>query len=103
MLDEPRIEARETQKMNLRDFTDRLSTHELARLFRAEPDRSQSESLLGSLALLGAGALIGAAVALFLAPKPGAELREELRDQLRSTGETLASVAGVRTAKPHEG
>jgi gas vesicle protein len=54
------------------------------------------------LALLGAGALIGATVALFLAPKPGAKLREELRDQLRSTGETLAEAVGARTANTRE-
>jgi hypothetical protein len=86
--------------MNLRDLTDRLSPQELARLFRAEP--SPSETLLSSLALLGAGALIGATVALFLAPKPGAELREELRDQLRSAGETLADAVGSRTGKPRD-
>jgi len=86
--------------MNLRDLTDRLSPQELARLFRAEP--SPSDSLLSSLALLGAGALIGATVALFLAPKPGAQLREELRDHLRSTGETLAEAVGARTAKARE-
>lgn len=88
--------------MNLRDLTDHLSAQDLARLFRAEPDRSASESLLGSLALLGAGALIGATVALFLAPKSGAELREELRDNLRSTGETLADAVGARPAKSSE-
>jgi hypothetical protein len=88
--------------MNLRDLTDRLSAQDLARLFRAQPERSSSESLLGSLALLGAGTLIGATVALFLAPKPGAELREELRDHLRSTGETLAAAVGAGPTKPRE-
>jgi YtxH-like protein len=83
--------------MNLRELTDRLSAQDLAKLFRTEPDRSAAESLLGSLALLGAGALIGATVALFLAPKPGVELREELREHLRSTGETLAGTTGART------
>jgi|KBSSwiStaDraftv2_1062776.scaffolds.fasta_scaffold189442_3 hypothetical protein len=86
--------------MNLRDLTDRFTPQELARLFRAEP--SPSESLLSSLALLGAGALIGATVALFLAPKPGAELREELRDHLRATGETLAGAVSSRSTTPHE-
>jgi hypothetical protein len=90
-------------EMNLRDWTDRLSAEEISRMFRGAPDRSQSDSLLGSLALLGAGALIGATVALFLAPKPGAELRDGLRDQLRSTGEALAGVVGVRRAKHREG
>jgi hypothetical protein len=86
--------------MNLSDFTDRLSTEELAKLFRPEPERSRSESLLGSLALLGAGALVGATVALFLAPKPGAQLREEVGDQLRSTGEKIAGAVGA--AGPRE-
>lgn len=88
--------------MNLRDLTDHLSAQELAKLFRSEPERSQSESLLGSLALFSAGALIGATVALFLAPKPGTELRDELQDQIRSTGEKIAGVVGARTAKPRE-
>jgi hypothetical protein len=81
--------------MNLRDLTDRLSIQEFAKLLRLEPERSQTESLLGSIALLGAGALIGATVALFLAPKPGAELRQELGDQLRSTGEKIAEAVGA--------
>jgi YtxH-like protein len=80
--------------MNLRDLTDRLSIQEFANLL-LEPERSQTESLLGSIALLGAGALIGATVALFLAPKPGAELRQELGDQLRSTGEDIAEAVGA--------
>ena len=86
--------------MNLRDWTDRLSPQELARLFRAEP--TLSESLLSSLALLGAGALIGATVALFLAPKRGAELRDELRDHLRAAGETIADAVGSRAPKSRE-
>jgi hypothetical protein len=88
--------------VNLRDLTDRLSARDLAGLFRGEPEHSRSESLLGSLALLGAGALIGATVALFLAPKPGAELREDLRDQLRSTGEKIAGAVGIPTASSPE-
>ena len=86
--------------MNLRDLTDCLSPKELAKLIRLEPRRSQPESLLGSLALLGAGALIGAAVALFLAPKSGAELRHDVADQLRSTGEKIGEAVG--TAGPHD-
>jgi hypothetical protein len=86
--------------MKLSDLTDRFSTEELAKLFRPEPERSQSEGLLGSLALLGAGALVGATVALFLAPKPGAQLREEVGDQLRSTGEKIAEAVGA--ASPRE-
>jgi len=39
--------------MNLQDVTDHLSTRDFVKLFRSQPDRS--ESFLGSLALLGAG------------------------------------------------
>jgi hypothetical protein len=81
--------------MNLQDVTDRLSVEDFIKLFRSEPDRWRTESLLGSLALLGAGALIGAAMALFFAPKPGAELRHDIRDQLRAAGDKVSeSVAG---------
>jgi hypothetical protein len=86
--------------MNLSDLTDRFSAEALAKLFRPEPERSQSEALLGSLALLGAGALVGATVALFLAPKPGAQLRTEVGDQIRSTGEKIADAVGA--ASPGE-
>jgi hypothetical protein len=86
--------------MNFRDLTDRLSPQELARLFRGEP--SPLESLFSSLALLGVGALIGATVALFLAPRPGAELREKLRGHLRSAGETLAEAVDSSPAKPRD-
>jgi hypothetical protein len=86
--------------MNLSELTDRLSLQELAKLIQLEPRRSQPESLLGSVALLGAGALIGAAVALFLAPKSGAELRRDVSDQLRSTGEKIGEAVG--TASPHD-
>jgi hypothetical protein len=86
--------------MNLRDLADRLSPQELAKLIQLEPRRSQPESLLGSVALIGAGALIGAAVALFLAPKSGAELRHDVTDQLRSTGEKVGEA--LRAASPHD-
>jgi YtxH-like protein len=86
--------------MNLHDLTDRLSLQELAKLIQLEPRRSQPESLLGSVALFGTGALIGAAVALFLAPKSGAELRHDVADQLRSSGEKIGEAVG--TASPHD-
>jgi hypothetical protein len=85
--------------MNLRDFTDQLPTQEFAKLLRLEPQRSQTESMLGSLALLGAGALVGATVALFLAPKRGAELRHDVRDQLRSTAGKIAEAVDPSSSR----
>jgi hypothetical protein len=86
--------------MNLQDITNNLSPKDIAKLFRSEPSFWRTESLSGSLALLGAGALIGAAVALFLAPKPGAELRQDVRDQLRAAGDKVNEATGASTS-PH--
>ena len=80
--------------MNLQDVIGKLSTEDFVKLFRSEPDRWRTESLLGSLALLGAGALIGAAAALCFAPKPGEELRHDIGDQLRAAGAKVSETVG---------
>jgi YtxH-like protein len=85
--------------MDLQDVTNRLSVEDFIKLFRSEPDRWRTESLLGSLALLGAGALIGAAAALFFAPKPGEELRRDIGDQLRAAGAKVSETVGGATAR----
>ncbi len=43
----------------------------------------------GALTALGVGLLVGVGVGLLLAPKPGAELRNDLRDKLRSAQDAL--------------
>ena len=47
-------------------------------LFRRVSGRNQT-NYLGAAGLLVAGAVVGAAAALLLAPKPGSELREDVR------------------------
>jgi hypothetical protein len=84
--------------MNLQDIANRLSPQDIAKLFRSEPSYWRTESLSASLALLGAGALIGATVALFLAPKSGAELREDVSDQLHAVGDKVAEATGASTS-----
>ena len=76
--------------MNLQDITNNLSPQEIAKLFRSEPSFWRTESVAGSLALLGAGALIGATVALFFAPKSGAEFRQDVADQFSAMGDKVA-------------
>jgi hypothetical protein len=83
--------------MNLQDITNQLSPQEIAKLFRSEPSFWRTESLTGYLALLGAGALIGATVALFLAPKSGAELRQNVADQFSAMGDKVAEDTGAST------
>lgn len=44
--------------------------------------RTWSSELLGTLGSFGIGLLVGAGVALLLAPKPGRELRGDIRSKL---------------------
>ena len=41
----------------------------------------------GTLGTFGVGLLVGAGIALLLAPKPGRQLREDLRERLRRSPE----------------
>jgi gas vesicle protein len=45
--------------------------------------RSFTGELLGTLGTFGIGLLVGAGVALLLAPKPGRDLRNDLRAKIR--------------------
>ncbi len=47
-----------------------------------EQRRSTGDKLVPALALLGAGVVVGVGIGLLLAPKPGRELREDLRHKL---------------------
>jgi gas vesicle protein len=44
---------------------------------------SFTRELLGSLGTFGIGLLVGAGVALLLAPKPGRDLRQDIRAKVR--------------------
>lgn len=49
--------------------------------------RSFSSELLGTLGTFGIGLLVGAGVALLLAPKPGRELRQDIRTKMQRKAE----------------
>jgi gas vesicle protein len=52
--------------------------------------------LAGTLGTFGVGLLIGAGLGLLLAPKPGRELREDLRDRFRRIpGDSEDAVAAM--------
>ena len=67
-----------------------------------ESRRSTSEKLLPSVALFGAGLLVGVGLGLMLAPKPGNELRSDLKQRLNrkngSAGELATTQAAVEKA-----
>lgn len=51
------------------------------------PDRS--DNVLPAVAIFGAGILVGAGLGLLFAPKPGRELRDDLRRNAGDLGENL--------------
>ena len=54
--------------------------------------------LAGALGTFGVGLLVGAGLGLLLAPKPGRELRDDLRDKFRripsDDADTMAGMSG---------
>ena len=50
---------------------------------------SSNDWVAPALTALGVGLLVGVGVGLLLAPKPGAELRNDLRDKLRAAQDSL--------------
>lgn len=63
-----------------------LDKDDLLDLVGLESRRSTTEKMVPALALFGAGVLVGVGLGLMLAPKPGRELRGELKARL-SKGE----------------
>ena len=68
--------------MNLKDVRN-LDKDELLGLLGLERKSSPGAGLATALGTFGVGLLVGAGIALILAPKPGRELRQDLRDRLR--------------------
>jgi hypothetical protein len=73
--------------LSLKDLKrlDRDDLLELVGLQRA----SSNDWIAPALTALGVGLLVGAGLGLLLAPKPGAELRNDLRERLRSAQDAL--------------
>jgi hypothetical protein len=59
---------------------------------------SSNDWVAPALTALGVGLLVGVGVGLLLAPKPGAELRNDLRDKLRSAQDSLPDTLKGATA-----
>ncbi len=59
-----------------------MDKDDLLEMVGLESRRSSAEKMMPTLALFGAGILLGVGLGLMLAPKPGAQLREDLREKL---------------------
>jgi gas vesicle protein len=68
--------------VKLQDLKD-MDKDDFLGLLGLQSKRSFTGELLGSLGTFGIGLLVGAGVALLLAPKPGRELRQDLRTKIR--------------------
>ena len=73
--------------MSLRDLRklDRDDVLDLVGLRRSDTN----DWVVPALTALGVGLLVGTGLGLLLAPKTGAELRDDLRDRLRSAQDSL--------------
>ena len=74
-----------------------LDKDDILDMLGLESKQSTGAWIAGTLGTFGVGLLVGAGIALMLAPKPGRELREDLRDKLRrgknDVDEALGSVS----------
>lgn len=59
--------------------------------------RSSGDWVAPTLAAFGAGVLVGVGVGLLMAPKPGNELRNDLRSKLQQGTGTLGNLTGANT------
>jgi hypothetical protein len=80
--------------MNLKDLRN-MDKDDLLGLMGLETKHSTGADLAGTLGTFGVGLLVGAGIALLLAPKPGSELREDIRGKLRrGEPDSIASALG---------
>jgi gas vesicle protein len=80
--------------MKLHDLKD-MDKDDFLGMIGLQTKRSFTGELLGGLGTFGIGLLVGAGVALLLAPKPGRELRQDLRSKMqRGKGEASPTASG---------
>ncbi len=68
--------------MKLQDLKD-MDKDDFLGLIGLQTKRSLTGELLGTLGTFGIGLLVGAGIALLLAPKPGRDLRQDIRAKIR--------------------
>jgi len=68
--------------MNLDDIR-KLDKDDLLELLGLQRKRSRGARIAETFGTFGLGLLVGAGIALAFAPKPGRELRDEIRDRLQ--------------------
>jgi gas vesicle protein len=91
--------------MKLKDLRN-LDKDELLGLLGLETKSSDAARVAGTISTFGIGLLVGAGIALLLAPKPGRQLREDLREKLRrgqqEAEDRIGSITGRENASANK-
>lgn len=87
--------------MNLKNLKNlkQLDRDDFLNLFGLESKSSTAGWLAGTLGTFGVGLLVGAGIGLILAPKPGRELRGDIRGRFRSGTEAVSEAAQGLTGR----
>jgi hypothetical protein len=75
----------------------KLDKDELLNLIGLETRKDTTDYLLPALGAFTVGVLLGVGVGLMLAPKPGNELRNDLRNRFQPGQEPVTGVGATRT------
>lgn len=78
--------------MSFRDRFDAMSDASKTRVLDAlglEPKPATTDFILPALGIFGAGLVVGAIVGLMVAPKPGEELRQDIRHRAEDLGHKI--------------
>jgi len=84
---------------DLRDLK-KMDKDDLLNLIGLETRKDATDNLLPALGAFTVGVLLGVGVGLMLAPKPGNELRSDLRNRIQSGQDTLTGAVASRTGDP---
>ena len=82
-----------------RDLKDlkKMDKDDLLNLIGLETRKETTDYLLPALGAFTVGVLLGVGVGLMLAPKPGNELRNDLRNRFQSGQESITGAGAQRT------
>jgi len=85
------ISAKDLKKMDRDD---------LLELIGLETKKGPTDWLLPALGAFSVGMLVGAGLGLLMAPKPGAQLRDDLRSRLQNGQDSLSNANGQPRSEP---